>query len=112
LSFAPFTKRQDEEHGRHNQQGSDDQPLQKPAALIWVNVEDDFDPIIPHECDYKQNTGQCFNQGVTSFGWNAYADAFGIILLLSFVPEFFGKTYLTKKAGRDQYSVHAFERQE
>jgi hypothetical protein len=37
--------------------------------------------------------------GVTSFGWNAYAEAFGIILLLSFVPECFGRTYLTHKDG-------------
>jgi len=37
--------------------------------------------------------------GVTSFGWNAYAEAFGIILLLSFVPECFGRTYLSHKDG-------------
>ena len=33
--------------------------------------------------------------GVTSFGWIVYAGAFWIILLLSFVPEFFGRRYLT-----------------
>jgi hypothetical protein len=28
--------------------------------------------------------------GVTAFGWNGYSDALWIILLISFVPEFFG----------------------
>lgn len=37
--------------------------------------------------------------GVTSFGWNAYVEAFGIILLLSFVPEFLGRTYITHRDG-------------
>jgi len=33
--------------------------------------------------------------GVTAFSWMVYAGAFWIILLLSFVPEFFGRMYLT-----------------
>lgn len=33
--------------------------------------------------------------GVIPFGWMVYAGAFWIILLLSFVPEFFGRVYLT-----------------
>jgi hypothetical protein len=37
--------------------------------------------------------------GVTSFGWNMYSDAIGVVLCISFVPEFFGLTYLTRKDG-------------
>jgi hypothetical protein len=37
--------------------------------------------------------------GVTSFGWNVYSGAFWIILFISFVPEFFGMTYITPKDG-------------
>jgi len=35
--------------------------------------------------------------GVTSFGWNGYAAAFWIILVLSFVPECLGVRSLTKQ---------------
>lgn len=35
--------------------------------------------------------------GITAFGWNIYSDAFWIILLISLVPEFFGRRYLTHK---------------
>jgi hypothetical protein len=37
--------------------------------------------------------------GVTSFGWNMYSDAIGVILFISFVPEFFGLAYITRKDG-------------
>jgi hypothetical protein len=37
--------------------------------------------------------------GVTAFSWNVYSDAFWIILLISFVPEFFALNYLPKKDG-------------
>jgi hypothetical protein len=37
--------------------------------------------------------------GVISFGWNVYSGAFWIILLLSYVPECFGITYLTPRDG-------------
>jgi hypothetical protein len=37
--------------------------------------------------------------GVTSFGWSVYAGAFWLILLLSYVPEFFGMTYITPSDG-------------
>jgi hypothetical protein len=37
--------------------------------------------------------------GVTSFGWTMYSVAIGVILFISFVPEFFGLTYLTQKEG-------------
>jgi hypothetical protein len=40
--------------------------------------------------------------GLTAFSWNVYSDAFWIILLIGFVPEFFGLNYLPKKTGRDQ----------
>jgi len=36
---------------------------------------------------------------VTSFGWNMYSAAIGVIVFISFVPEFFGLTYLTHKDG-------------
>jgi hypothetical protein len=35
--------------------------------------------------------------GVPSFGWMVYAGVFWLILLLSYVPEFFGMTYLTPR---------------
>ena len=37
--------------------------------------------------------------GVTSFGWMVYAGVFWLILLLSYVPECFGMTYLTPRVG-------------
>lgn len=37
--------------------------------------------------------------GIITFGWNAYSDALWIILLLSFVLECFGGTYLITKDG-------------
>src|SRR5215469_8869964 len=35
--------------------------------------------------------------GVPSFGWMVYAGVFWLILFGSYVPEFFGKTYLTPR---------------
>jgi hypothetical protein len=37
--------------------------------------------------------------GVTSFGWMVYAGVFWLILFISYVPEFFGMTYLTPRVG-------------
>jgi len=45
--------------------------------------------------------------GVTSFGWMVYAGAFWLILCLSYVPEFFGMTYITPRAGGDHSSASA-----
>lgn len=35
--------------------------------------------------------------GLFAFNWNTYTLVFGLIVLLSFVPEFFGKRYLTPR---------------
>lgn len=35
--------------------------------------------------------------GVSSFGWMVYTSVFWLLLLLSYVPEFFGMTYLTPR---------------
>src|SRR6266566_4012670 len=52
---APLIACQSEERDCYHQQSCDNQPLKGSIALVWIDTEDDLDPISPYQCDHQHN---------------------------------------------------------
>jgi hypothetical protein len=60
----PFKARNDTQRHSDNSQGRNDQPLSQTATLVWINPENDFDPIMPEQGNYGDQASNQSEQGL------------------------------------------------